>query len=228
MPRSLTSLVILLLAHGMVLAQPPFPPAGIPTPTAPGRPGKQLAPEKILRLLGADGKTGQEENYRRLFRFLDADRNDYLSWEEYVVRGRYGNPTVRGRIFHITDKDGDDSISIAEYLHNRHVTDEAKELVGLADENRDGSISREEFLQHPRIKKAKTAGRVFDMLDRNRDGWLYSTEYLFTWQAWMNSLPSGWNRDGNASPKPAGKETRRSKNTSRGKSWSCSAVGSGQ
>ncbi|MDP7205987.1 MAG: hypothetical protein QGH11_10475 [Pirellulaceae bacterium] len=60
---------------------------------------------------------------------------------------------------------------------------------------------------------------AFDRLDRNRDGWLYSTEYLFTWQAWMNSLPSGWNRDGNASPKPTGKETRRSKNSTREKSW---------
>ena len=208
MSRSLTSLVILLLAHGMLLVQPPFPPTGLPTTTAPGRPGKQLAPEKILRLLGADGKTGQEENYLRLFRFLDENRDDNLSWEEYVVYGRYGTPTVRGRIFQITDKDGDDSISIAEYLQNRHVTDEAKELVGLADENRDGSISREEFLQHPRIKKAKTAGRVFDMLDRNRDGWLYSTEYLFTWQGWMNSLPSGWNQDGEASSKPARKNSR--------------------
>ena len=208
MSRSLTSLVILLLAHGMLLAQPPFPPTGLPTTTAPGRPGKQLAPEKILRVLGADGKTGQEENYLRLFRFLDENRDDNLSWEEYVVYGRYGTPTVRGRIFQITDKDGDDSISIAEYLQNRHVTDEAKELVGLADENRDGSISREEFLQHPRIKKAKTAGRVFDMLDRNRDGWLYSTEYLFTWQAWMNSLPSGWNQDGESSSKPARKNSR--------------------
>ncbi|MFP6753167.1 MAG: hypothetical protein VB855_15905, partial [Pirellulaceae bacterium] len=94
-----------------------------------------------------------------------------------------------------------------------------KELVGLADENRDGFISREEFLQHPRIKKAKTAGRVFDMLDRNRDGWLYSTEYLFTWQAWMNSLPSGWNQDEEASSKPTRKGTRQSKNITRRKSW---------
>jgi Ca2+-binding EF-hand superfamily protein len=203
LPRVITLLLVVLMNSALLSQQPVH----------------QLAPQKILRLLGADGKTDHEETYLRVFRFLDDDRDNILSWEEYVVHGRYGNPTMRGAIFRITDKDQDDSISLEEYLYNRHVTDEAKELLGLADANKDGYLSRAEFLEHPQIKKEKTAGRIFDMLDQNRDGWLDPREYLFTWQTWMNSLPSGWNQDGEASSKPAGKGNRQSKNTTRGKSW---------
>ena len=203
LPRVITLLLVVLMNSALLSQQPVH----------------QLAQQKILRLLGADGKTDHEETYLRVFRFLDDDRDNILSWEEYVVHGRYGNPTMRGAIFRITDKDQDDSISLEEYLYNRHVTDEAKELLGLADANKDGYLSRAEFLEHPRIKKEKTAGRIFDMLDQNRDGWLDPREYLFTWQTWMNSLPSGWNQDGEASSKPARKGNRQSKNTTRGKSW---------
>ena len=212
MALRVTLLLILLLAPGTLLAQPPFPRPdrpGLTTDVLPSaKPTRELAPGRILRLLGADGKTAHGESYLRVFGFLDHDRDDNLSWEEYVVHGRYGNPTMRGAIFRITDKDQDDSISLAEYLENRHLTDEAKELLDLADANRDGSLSREEFLKHPRIKKEKTAGQIFDMLDRNGDGWLYPAEYLFTWQTWIKSLPSGWNGDGAATAKPGRKRNR--------------------
>ena len=174
LPRVITLLLVVLMNSALLSQQPVH----------------QLAPQKILRLLGADGKTDHEETYLRVFRFLDEDRDDKLSWEEYVVHGRYGNPTMRGAIFRITDKDQDDSISLEEYLYNRHVTDEAKELLGLADANKDGYLSRAEFLEHPRIKNEKTAGQVFDMLDLNKDGWTYAAEYLYTWQTWMKSLPA--------------------------------------
>ena len=74
----------------------------------------------------------------------------------------------------------------------RTASDAAKELLELADSNKDGYISRDEFLQHPRLKKTKIAGRIFDSLDRNRDGWIYAAEYLATWQSWVRSLPAGW------------------------------------
>jgi Ca2+-binding EF-hand superfamily protein len=203
LPRVITLLLVVLMNSALLSQQPVH----------------QLAPQKILRLLGADGKTARDASYVGAFRFLDQNRDNYLSWQEYVVNGRYGTAIIRGAIFRVTDKDLNGFVTLEEYRKNRHVTDEAKELLGLADANKDGYLSRAEFLEHPRIKKEKTAGRIFDMLDQNRDGWLYSTEYLFTWQAWMNSLPSGWNQDGEASSKPAGKGNRQSKNTTRGKSW---------
>ena len=198
LPRVITLLLVVLMNSALLSQQPVH----------------QLAQQKILRLLGADGKTDHEETYLRVFRFLDDDRDNILSWEEYVVHGRYGNPTMRGAIFRITDKDQDDSISLGEYLYNRHVTDEARELLGLADANSDGSLSREEFLKHPRIKKEKTAGQIFDMLDRNGDGWLDPGEYLFTWQTWMKSLPPGWNRDGPATTKPGRRNSRQQRGNS--------------
>jgi Ca2+-binding EF-hand superfamily protein len=174
LPRVITLLLVVLMNSALLSQQPVH----------------QLAPQKILRLLGADGKTARDASYVGAFRFLDQNRDNYLSWQEYVVNGRYGTAIIRGAIFRVTDKDLNGFVTLEEYRKNRHVTDEAKELLGLADANKDGYLSRAEFLEHPRIKNEKTAGQVFDMLDLNKDGWTYAAEYLYTWQTWMKSLPA--------------------------------------
>jgi Ca2+-binding EF-hand superfamily protein len=205
----IASLLILLVANEVLLAQQPYAP---PVPAVQVQPpedkAKQLAPEKVLRMLGADGKTAYDATYVGAFRFLDQNRDNYLTWQEYVINGRYGSETIRGAIFRVTDKDQNWYISLAEYRENRHVTDEAKELLDVADVNRDGYISRAEFLRHPRIKNEKTAGQVFAMLDVNRDGWIYPAEYLYTWQTWVKSLPATWLTDSAATVKQGRKRNR--------------------
>ena len=205
----IASLLILLVVNEVLLAQQPY---AQPVPAVQGEPAggktKQLAPEKVLRMLGADGKTAYDATYVGAFRFLDQNRDNYLTWQEYVINGRYGSETIRGAIFRVTDKDQNWYISLAEYRENRHVTDEAKELLEVADVNRDGYISRAEFLRHPRIKNEKTAGRVFKMLDVNRDGWIYTAEYLYTWQTWVKSLPTTWLTDAAATAKQDRKRNR--------------------
>lgn len=181
---SRTVVLLLLVLPVSVVAQPVEQPA---------RGREPLAPQRILRILGADGRTVHDEAYRGAFRFLDQNGDSYLTWQEYVVQGRYGTSSVRAAIFRVTDVDRSGYLTVDEYCRNRHVTDEARELLELADENRDGYLSRTEFLAHPLFKKTKLAGRVFDTLDRNRDGWIYAGEYLITWQAWMRSLPADWN-----------------------------------
>ena len=205
----IASLLILLVANEVLLAQQPYaqPVSAVQGEPAGGK-AKQLAPEKVLRMLGADGKTAYDATYVGAFRFLDQNRDNYLTWQEYVVNGRYGSEVIRGAIFRVTDKDQNWYISLAEYRENRHVTDEAKELLEVADVNRDGYITRAKFLRHPQIKNEKTAGRVFEMLDVNRDGWIYPAEYLYTWQTWVKSLPTAWNADAVATAKQGRKRNR--------------------
>jgi len=155
----IASLLILLVAKEVLLAQQPYVQPVPAVQVQPrGEKAKQLAPEKVLRMLGANGKTAYDAMYVGAFCFLNQNRDNYLTWQEYVINGRYGSETIRGVIFRVTDKDQNWYISLAEYRENRHVADVAKELLEVADVNKDGYITRAEFLRHPRIKNERRAG----------------------------------------------------------------------
>ena len=60
----------------------------------------------------------------------------------------------------------------AEYILNRIITDEAKQLVQAMDDDNDGRVERREFVKHAtkRLADEKLANEVFSALDHNADG----------------------------------------------------------
>ncbi len=130
---------------------------------------------------------GQWASYRRVFGFLDADRDGRHSKQEYIVNGVHMNEQSRRGIFAASDSDKDGYVSEAEYVHNRIITDEAKEIFYRMDSNRDNRLTEKEMIAGGHFKEEKLAKAVFKALDINGDGRLIIPEYLRVWGGWARS-----------------------------------------
>jgi Ca2+-binding EF-hand superfamily protein len=146
------------------------------------------APREILKLFKFKGVAAateqQRANYRRVFGFLDADRDKRHSKKEYVENGKYMTPQARQGIFRAADSNQDDFVSEEEYVVNRIITDEAKEIFFQMDGNRDSRLTLKELIASGKLKDAKLAKAVFQALDGNGDGELIIPEYLRVWGRW--------------------------------------------
>ncbi|MCP4786719.1 MAG: hypothetical protein GY903_17520 [Fuerstiella sp.] len=166
-----------------------------------------LVPHQIFAILGARGEKGvtsaQSETYRRIFARVDADQDGRLSKEEFIEKGTYLTERARTGIFAASDDNRDDFVSKSEYIRNRSITDEAKQIVGRMDTNRNGSVSLQEFLDHSRVKDRQTDRQIFRLLDTDSSGDLMIPEYLRVWGRWA--------RDGKQSDTNRGH--KRSQNT---------------
>ena len=129
----------------------------------------------------------QWASYRRVFGFLDADRDGRHSKQEYIVNGVHMNEQSRRGIFAVSDSDKDGYVSEAEYVHNRIITDEAKEIFYRMDTNRDNRLTEKEMIAGGHFKDEKLAKAVFKALDINGDGRLIIPEYLRVWGGWARS-----------------------------------------
>ena len=130
---------------------------------------------------------GQWSSYRRVFGFLDADRDGRHSKQEYIVNGIHMNEQSRRGIFAASDSDKDGYVSEAEYIHNRIITDEAKEIFYRMDSNRDHRLTEKEISAGGHFKDKKLAKAVFKALDINGDGRLVIPEYLRVWGGWART-----------------------------------------
>ncbi len=130
---------------------------------------------------------GQWASYRRVFGFLDADRDGRHSKQEYIVNGVHMNEQSRRGIFAASDSDKDGYVSEAEYVHNRIITDEAKEIFYRMDSNRDNRLTEKEMIAGGHFKEEKLAKAVFKALDINGDGRLIIPEYPRVWGGWARS-----------------------------------------
>jgi Ca2+-binding EF-hand superfamily protein len=146
-------------------------------------------PRQILAMLGARGRDDatddQFKSYRRIFGFIDANRDDKHSWKEFVEDGRYLTPEARAGIFRASDSDSDGIVTLDEYIENRIITDEAKVIFEEIDANADGKVIEEEFLASGKIDAPSLAKAVFDELDSDGDGKLVIPEYLRVWGRWV-------------------------------------------
>jgi len=156
------------------------------------------APEKVaglevatvLEMLGAKQEDGvsaeQRRTYGKHFGFVDLNGDGLHSAEEFIEKGSYLTPQARRGIFTAADADQDGSVTQAEYVLNRIITDEAKALMQALDADEDGLVSREEFDQGTKVKLQVKAQReaVFKAFDRDENGVLRTPEYLRAWGAW--------------------------------------------
>ena len=127
--------------------------------------------------------------YRRVFGFLDVDRDLRHSRKEYVEDGRYLTRQARQGIFRAADADQDGFVSREEYVENRIITDEAKEIFFQMDGNRDNCVTIDELVASGKFKDRKLAKAVFQALDGDGDGELVIPEYLRAWGRWARDKP---------------------------------------
>lgn len=148
---------------------------------------------KVLKQLGAQqekGTTGRTlDGHSSQFERADTNRDGKHSEREYVDNGRYLTAQARSGIFRAADENGDRFVTRAEYILNRIITDEAKQLVQAMDDDNDGRVERREFVKHAtkRLADEKLANEVFSALDRNADDLIFVPEYLRVWGKWARA-----------------------------------------
>ena len=150
-----------------------------------------VAPRQIIAMFGArlrDGVTDRQlANYRRVFGFGDRDRDGRHSKKEYVDDGRYMTRRARQGIFRAADFDNDGFVTRAEYVNNRIITDEAKEIFDDMDSDGDRRLTVEELVGSGKLSDEQLARAVFKALDTDRNGALIIPEYLRVWGRWARS-----------------------------------------
>jgi len=143
---------------------------------------------EILTMLGAEREAGVTDKellgYSRNFDRSDTDRDGRHSKTEYIDNAPYMTPRVRRGIFGAADNNGNGFVTRIEYVLNRIITDEAKGIVQRTDANKDGKISRDEFVVGTGLGDNPLAAAVFDALDTNGDGTTTIPEYLRVWGGW--------------------------------------------
>jgi poly(3-hydroxybutyrate) depolymerase/Ca2+-binding EF-hand superfamily protein len=158
-----------------------------PTEVA-GRPAAE-----ILELLGAkleDVATRRQiREYSSHFDRLDGDGDGRHSKTEYIDKGGYLTPQARRGIFNAADHDKDGFVTKAEYVLNRIITDEAKNIVQGMDSDKDGLVQRREFIQHAteRFSSAELTQQVFAALDSDGNAEITIPEYLRVWGKWARA-----------------------------------------
>ena len=108
-----------------------------------------LEPRQVVALFGAKALEEVPDrvlaNYRRVFGFGDANKDGRYSKKEYVDDGLYLSRGSRQGIFRAADSDNDGFVTEAEYVENRVITDEAKEIFHDMDADGDGRLTAGEL-----------------------------------------------------------------------------------
>jgi Ca2+-binding EF-hand superfamily protein len=141
----------------------------------------------LMKRLGVKLETGVSlqllDSYADHFDRTDPNRDGKHTKAEYVVGGRYMTPQARAGIFNAADENQDRVVSRSEYVLNRIITDEGKEIIQAMDSNQNGTVDSAEFAEHSSklLGGVKIANAFFQLLDRNADAVIPIPEYLRVW-----------------------------------------------
>ena len=133
-----------------------------------------LEPHQVVALFGA--KVLEEvpdrvlANYGRVFGFGDANKDGRHSKKEYVDDGLYLSRRARQGIFRAADSDNDGFVTEAEYVENRFITEEAKEIFHDMDVDADGRLTAGELEAAGRLKDRALARAILKALDKDGNG----------------------------------------------------------
>jgi len=146
--------------------------------------GQDIA--RVLAMLGAkrQASDNQIRSYMAHFDRSDPNRDGKHSRAEYVDGGKFMNPRARAGIFGAADNNADGTVTRAEYLLNRIITDEAKAIVQRTDADKNGKVTRDEFVKGSPLKDKTLAAAVYDALDTSGDKVITIPEYLRVWGSW--------------------------------------------
>ena len=142
----------------------------------------------FLQLLGAKGRNEataeQVSQYRQIFKRLDADGDGKVCLQDYFERSRFNDPVKIRGIFNATDRNSNGVITEEEYVENRTITDEAKEIFNRMDKDGDGVLTEKEFVDNSNIADKDLAGQIFKELDTLDGEQLSLPRYLRVWGNW--------------------------------------------
>jgi Ca2+-binding EF-hand superfamily protein len=139
----------------------------------------------VLCLLGGKGASGLSTNvitrYRMIFASIDLDSDGYATREEYVEQGRYLNKQSRAGIFRASDRNGDQVVSEKEYVENRIITDETKDIFEGLKLDDNSTVDRNELAKALVQLDDVNVDAIFRQFDTNGDGQWHMIEFLRVW-----------------------------------------------
>jgi Ca2+-binding EF-hand superfamily protein len=139
----------------------------------------------VLCLLGGKGAAGLPSSvitrYRSTFDSIDQDGDGYATREEYVERGRYMNKQSRAGIFRASDRNGDQVVSEKEYVENRIITDEAKDIFEGLKLDDNNTVDRNELAKALVQSDDVNVDAIFRQFDTNGDEQWQMIEFLRVW-----------------------------------------------
>ena len=161
----------------------------------------ELTPLTAMKAFDAKGEkeftTQKIASFKRSFESVDGNKNGFLTEKEYISNSphfRGHKAGARGFLF-ASDNDGDGRVSKVEYVMNRIVTDEAKEIYTRIDPNTDWKsipvfqwkMKRIAFEQSAYFSNRTIATQIFARMDANKDGVLHLPEYLRVYGPWARA-----------------------------------------
>jgi len=159
---------------------------------------------EVMQIFGARGEdsftTEEIRGMGRPFQYSDKNGDGYLSEDEYIGASKHFRKNPRGArgFLRASDNNRDGKVTHEEYIQNRIITDEAKDIFRKIIPGTDWeslpvfrwSIEKEAFLTSPFFQERKQLNDIFMAMDRDANGHLSLPEYLMTYGKWARqALP---------------------------------------
>ena len=165
---------------------------------------------EVMQIFGARGEdsfTNEEiRGMGRPFQYSDKNGDGYLSEDEYVGASKHFRKNPRGArgFLRASDNNRDGKVTHEEYIQNRIITDEAKDIYRKIIPGTDWksipvfrwSIGKEAFLRSPYFQERKHLNDIFMAMDHDANGQLSLPEYLMTYGKWARQALPKENLDG--------------------------------
>lgn len=160
-----------------------------------------LEPADIMQIFRAQGENRFSvetiAGFNRPFENVDADGDGFLTTDEYIGNSSHfqGNAAGARGFMKVSDNDNDGRVSRAEYIQNRIITDEAKEIYTSIDPATNWSaisafqwsMQRAAFVESDYFPAQALAEQLFESMDADGDGWLRLPEYLAAYGPWARA-----------------------------------------